>query len=112
MIDFSGQTYDNLRAAMLAQVPNTFDQRDTAPIPTALSPAAWALAGFYISLNQVQQQAFVQTAVGSSLDLLAVLGNITRYQASPAVRLGWQLWGLLTGKTPPNSRQLGEASEL
>lgn len=88
MIDFSGQTYDNLRAAMLAKVPNTFDQRDTAPIPTALSPAAWALAGFYISLNQVQQQAFVQTAVGSSLDLLAVLGNITRYQASPAVRLG------------------------
>ena len=88
MIDFSGQTYDNLRAAMLAQVPNTFDQRDTAPIPTSLSPAAWALAGFYISLNQVQQQAFVQTAVGNSLDLLAVLGNITRHQASPAVWLG------------------------
>lgn len=73
---------------MLQQVPDTYDKRDTAPIPTALSPAAYVLAGFYLTLNQVQQQAFVQTAVGDSLDMLAVLGNITRYPASPAVRLG------------------------
>lgn len=88
MIDFSQDTYQNIRQQMLAQVPNTYDQRDTAPIPTALSPAAYALAGFYLTLNQVQQQAFVQTAVGQSLDYLAVLGGISRYQASPAVRLG------------------------
>lgn len=88
MIDFSQFTYQYLRQQMLDQVPDTYDQRDTAPIPTAISPAAYALAGFYLTLNQVQQQAFVQTAVGDSLDLLAVLGNITRYQASPAVRLG------------------------
>ena len=88
MIDFTTQTYANIRAAMLQQVPNTYDQRDTAPIPTAISPAAYALAGFYLILNQVQQQAFIQTAVGQSLDYLAVLGGITRYQASPAVRLG------------------------
>ena len=88
MIDFSSQTYANIRSAMLAGVPATYDQRDTAPIPTALSPAAYALAGFYISLNQVQQQAYIQTAVGQSLDYLAVLGGISRYQASPAVRLG------------------------
>lgn len=88
MIDFSSETYANIRAAMLAQVPNTYDQRDTAPIPTALSPAAYALAGFYITLNQVQQQAFIQTAVGQSLDYLGVLAGLTRYQASAAVRLG------------------------
>lgn len=88
MIDFSQYTYANLRRQMLAQVPGTYDQRDMAPIPTALSPAAYVLAGFYITLNQVQQQAFVQTATGQALDYLAVLGGLTRYPASPAVRLG------------------------
>lgn len=28
MIDFTGQTYTNILAAMLARVPNTFDKRD------------------------------------------------------------------------------------
>ena len=88
MIDFSKQTYPLIRQQMLDQVPATYDKRDTAPIPTALSPAAYALAGFYISLNTVQQQAFVQTASGQSLDYLAVLGGISRYPASAAVRLG------------------------
>lgn len=88
MIDFSQDTYQNLLQTMLAQVPATYDKRDTAPIPTALGPAAWVLEGFYLTLNQVQQQAFVQTAVGEALDLLSVLGSITRNQASSAVMLG------------------------
>lgn len=88
MIDFSGETYAALRQAMLDQIPNTYDKRDTAPIPTAISPAAYALEGFYLSLNQVQQQAFVSTASGAALDLLAPLGGISRYPASAAVRLG------------------------
>lgn len=88
MIDFSGETYAAIRQAMLDQIPNTYDKRDTAPIPTAISPAAYALEGFYLSLNQVQQQAFVSTATGEALDLLAPLGGISRYPASAAVRLG------------------------
>lgn len=88
MIDFSSDTYAALRQAMLDQIPDTFDKRDTAPIPTAISPPAYALEGFYLSLNQVQQQAFVSTASGEALDLLAPLGGISRYPASAAVRLG------------------------
>lgn len=88
MIDFSGQTYANLLAAMLAYIPNTYDKRDTAPIPTALGPAAYTLEGFYLTLDQVQQQAFIQMASGESLDYLAVIGGLTRYPASYAVRLG------------------------
>lgn len=65
MIDFSQQTYQNILEQMLAQVPAEFDTRETAPIPTALSPAAYQFAGFYISLNQVQMQAFIQTAHGA-----------------------------------------------
>ena len=88
MIDFSSQTYQNILQAMLAQVPSTFDQRDTAPIPTALGPAAYTFEGFYLNLNLVQQQAFIQTASGRSLDYLGALAGLTRYPASAAVMLG------------------------
>lgn len=88
MIDLSQQTYQNILTQMLDQVPATYDKRDTSPIPTALGPAAYALEGFYISLNQVQLAAYVQTATGQALDYLAVIAGLTRYPASAAVRLG------------------------
>lgn len=88
MIDFTNETYQNILNTMLEQVPNTLDKREGGMIQTALGPAAYALEEFYLTLNQVQQAAFVQTAVGSSLDKLAVIANITRYPASAAVRLG------------------------
>lgn len=88
MIDLSQQTYQNILTQMLDQVPATFDKRDTSPIPTALGPAAYALEGYYISLNQVQLAAYVQTATGQALDYLAVIAGLTRYPASAAVRLG------------------------
>ena len=88
MIDFTQYTYQNLLSDMLSRVPDTYDKRDTSPIPTALGPAAWALEGFYLTLNQVQQQAFIQTSSGQSLDYLAVIGGLTRYPSSAAVRLG------------------------
>ena len=88
MIDFSSQTYANILASMLSEIPSSYDKRDTAPIPTALSPAAYALEGFYLTLNQVQQQAFIQTAVRQALDYLGVIAGLTRYPASAAVLLG------------------------
>ena len=88
MLDFSQQTYRSILQAMLDRVPDEYDKRDTSPIPTALGPAAYTFEGFYLSLNQVQQSAFVQTAVGQSLDYLAAIANLTRYPASAAVRLG------------------------
>lgn len=88
MIDLSQQTYQNILTQMLDQVPATFDKRDTSPIPTALGPAAYALEGYYISLNQVQLAAYIQTATGQALDYLAIVAGLTRYPASAAVRLG------------------------
>lgn len=88
MIDFSNQTYSAILTKMLNRIPDTYDKRDTSPIPTALGPAAWSLEGFYFSLDQVQKQAFVQTAVGDALDNLAVVAGLSRYPASAAVRLG------------------------
>lgn len=88
MIDFSASTYRSILNYMLSQVPDDFDKRDTSPIPTALGPAAYVFEGFFINLDQIQQQAFIQTASGESLDLLGVLAGVSRKPASAAVRLG------------------------
>ena len=88
MIDLSGKTYRAILGEMLEQIPDSYDKRDTSPIPTALSPAAYALEGFYLALNLVQRSAFIQTAVGQSLDYLAAIAGLSRYPASAAVRLG------------------------
>ena len=88
MIDFTQKTYQNILAGMLDDVPDTLDKRDGSMIQTALGPAAYALEEYYLTLNQVQRAAFVQTAVGQSLDYLAIIGGISRYPASAAVRLG------------------------
>lgn len=88
MIDLSAQTYRNLLQRMLGRVPDIYDKRDGSPIPTSLGPAAYALEEAYLALNQVQRAAFIQTAVGSDLDLLALIAGLTRYPASAAVRLG------------------------
>ena len=82
------KAYQELRQKMLARVPDTYDKRDTQPIPTAISPAAYVAEGLYIDLDYVQRQAYIMSATGDSLDKLAPLGGISRYQASAAVRLG------------------------
>lgn len=81
-------TYQGIRQAMLQQVPDTYDKRDTQPIPTAISPPAYVVEGFYIDLNTVQMQAAILTATGEGLENWALLGGITRYPASAAVCLG------------------------
>lgn len=88
MIDFRNCTYQNILAAMLARIPNSYDKRDTSPIQTALGPAAYQIEGVYIALNMMQNQAFIGTAMGQDLDSLAAIGGISRLAATPAVRLG------------------------
>ena len=88
MIDFSTAQYRAILDYMLSQIPDDYDKRDTSPIPTALSPAAYVFEGFFLSLNMVQRQAFFQTATGSALDLLAPIASVIRKQATAAVRKG------------------------
>lgn len=88
MLNLDNQTYQNILQTMLNYVSNAYDKREGSVIQTALGPAAYALEEFYLALNQIQQQAFIQTAVGQNLDYLSVLGGISRYPASAAVRLG------------------------
>lgn len=88
MMDFTGNSYQNLLRSMLDRVPDTYDKREGSFFQMALGPAAYALEEFYIGLSQVQEMAFIQTAVGKALDYLTVIGGIRRKQATPAVRLG------------------------
>lgn len=88
MIDFSSYVYAYILSQMLSRVPREYDLRQMSIIQTALGPAAYALEDFYMILSQVQDSAFVQSAVGGDLDNLAVIGGISRYPASAAVRLG------------------------
>lgn len=88
MIDLSQKTYRTILQSLLDRVPSSLDKREGSMIQTALGAGAYALEEFYLELNQVQQGAYLQTAVGQDLDLLTVLANVSRYPASPAVRLG------------------------
>ena len=88
MIDFDAKTYRALVNAMLAHVPNSLDKREGSMIQTALGAGAYALEEFYLALDKVQRGGFIQTAVGQDLENLAVIANVERYPASPAVRLG------------------------
>lgn len=88
MIDFSGKTYRALLEKMLDRVPSSLDKREGSMIQTALGAGSYSLEDFYLDLAKVQAGGAIQTAVGEDLDNLAVLANVTRYPASPAVRLG------------------------
>ncbi len=88
MLDFTDKTYRALLDAMLARVPNSLDKREGSMIQTALGAGAYSLEEFYLDLDKVQRGGAIQTAVGEDLDNLAVLANVERYPASPAVRLG------------------------
>lgn len=88
MIDLSKKTYRSLLQAQLDRVPNSLDKREGSMIQTALGAGAYSLEEFYLELDQIQRGAYLQTAVGQDLEYLAVLANVQRYPASPAVRLG------------------------
>jgi len=88
MIDFTSKTYRNILQAQLDRVPSSLDKREGSMIQTALGAGAYSLEEFYLELDQVQRGACLQTAVGQDLEYLAVLANVQRYPASPAVRLG------------------------
>lgn len=88
MIDLSQYTYQEILQQLLARVPDTYDKRDTSPIQTAAGMAAYGFEQYYINLSEAERQGLIQTATGEQLDMLSIIAGTTRYQASPAVRLG------------------------
>lgn len=88
MIDFSEYTRENIEEEMLDQVDPDIDTREGSMVQTAIGPGAWYLEGLYLTLAQMQDNAYSQTAVGQYLDYIAESRGIVRKAATPAVRQG------------------------
>lgn len=88
MIDLSGYTKEYIEEQMLDQVDPDVDTREGSLIQTAVAPGAWFLEGFFLLLNQVQDSAYIGTAVGTALDQIVEGRGLTRKEATPAVRQG------------------------
>lgn len=89
MINFSsGYSYAEILQQMLGQVDDRLDKREGSLIQTALGPGAWYLEGLALALQQIQGEAFVESATGENLDYLAANRGLTRIAATSAVRQG------------------------
>lgn len=88
MIDFSEYTKEYIEEEMLDQVDEDIDTREGSMVQTAVAPGAWFLEGLYLTLSQLQDNAYSQTAVGQYLDYITEGRGIYRKAATPAVREG------------------------
>ena len=88
MIDFSGYTNRWIQSQMLEQVSDTIDKREGSIIQTAIAPVSWFLEGLFLTLDQIQKNAYAGTAVGESLDYIVAERGLTRKAATSAVRQG------------------------
>lgn len=88
MIDFSGYTKEAIQKEMLDQVDPSIDTREGSMVQTAIGPTAWYLEGTYMTLDQIQKNAYPATAVGDFLDLIVQTRGLTRKQATAAIRKG------------------------
>lgn len=88
MIDFSEYTREYIQEQMLDQVDEDVDTREGSMVQTAVGPGAWFLEGLYMTLEQMQDNSYSQTAVGEYLDYITEGRGIVRKAATPAVRQG------------------------
>lgn len=88
MIDFSEYTREFIQDEMLDQVDEDIDTREGSMVQTAIGPGAWFLEGSYMTLAQMQDNSYSQTAVGEYLDMITEGRGIVRKLATAAVRQG------------------------
>lgn len=82
---FEANTYDELLASMLREVPTKVDKREGSIIFDTLSPAALELANTYIGMDIILNNAFAATAEREYLILIARERGLTPNAASRAV---------------------------
>lgn len=88
MIDFSEKTYANILASQMSRVPDYLDKREGSIIQTALGPESWYLEGIYLDMKRLQDNVYVETAGGESIENIAKSYNITRKSATCAIKKG------------------------
>lgn len=107
-----------IAAALLAALVLASGGRAMVEVDQVIRQTMLPSAPPLVDLEKQQPGQFRLTLLGKEMEFSLTwaregLEDLKQLMQTPSapVRLGWQIWGLLTGKTPPNSRQLGEASE-
>lgn len=85
--DFSKNTQSNILQTMLQKISNSLDKREGSLIYTALAPISWLASQIYLLLQSIQDNAYIETAYGSGLDMICAGRGISRKEAVKAVRL-------------------------
>jgi uncharacterized phage protein gp47/JayE len=81
-------TYDAILERMLNQVSNAVDKREGSVIYNALAPAAAELAQAYISIFNIENRTYADSAKKDDLNRRTTERAITRKQATKAIRKG------------------------
>ncbi len=85
---YESMNFENILAAMLESISDSYDKREGSVIYNALAPAAAQLAQAYIALDATADRGFADTATGSDLDKKAAERGLNRNTATFAVRRG------------------------
>lgn len=78
-------TFDNLLNSALDKIPDSIDKREGSIIYDALAPACYHLAGVYLELKNIMENAFVSTAYGEFLDLKVAEKRLKRKEATNSI---------------------------
>lgn len=83
---WENMTYEAILADALSRVPSDVDKREGSVIFDAIAPTCYKLAEYYAQLDNFVDLVLADTAVGEYLDRVADERNLTRKQATAAVR--------------------------
>lgn len=78
--------FTRLISSALDRVPDSIDKREGSVIYDALAPACYELAGAYMRLRELLNDTYAQTANGEYLELRALEQDVTRLQATKAIK--------------------------
>lgn len=86
MIDFSGQTFENIKARMLMNMKADVDKREPSIANVSVAPTAIELSVIYEILTVIQNNSWILTAEGKYLDNKCLERGIVRKEATKAVK--------------------------
>lgn len=69
-------------------ITNDIDKREGSIIYDALAPSMYMLANFYLELNKIAKESYIQTAHTKYLDMRVAEQGLVRFSSTKAIRKG------------------------
>lgn len=90
----------------MSQITNELDKREGSIIFDALAPAMYELANFYLELDKVARESYIQTTHTKYLDMRVAEQGLVRFAATKAIKKGKFKYtnGLMADKIPLGHR--------